>query len=156
MWIQNRDHFTDDELGAVLWVLDSGTDPQPTVAVKASLSPSEGNGDATANIAIAPMPVGDGGRGQTLYGSNCAPCHGATGQGTTQFPGLNAAPDHVASDPSWNASLFAMTARSDMDNLGVSLDPSMPKWLIRLSSTGQPLSPSDFADIYAFLITQTQ
>jgi hypothetical protein len=28
--------------------------------------------------------------------------------------------------------------------------------LARLSSTGQPLSPSDFADIYAFLKTQTQ
>jgi hypothetical protein len=43
-----------------------------------------------------------------------------------------------------------------MDNRGVSLDPSMPKWLSRLSSTGQLLSPSDFADIYAFLQTQTQ
>jgi mono/diheme cytochrome c family protein len=91
-----------------------------------------------------------------MYASNCAVCHGATGQGTAAFPGLNNTPDHVAGDPTWNASLLAMTARSDMDNRGVSLDPSMPKWLSRLSSTGQLLSPSDFADIYAFLQTQTQ
>jgi mono/diheme cytochrome c family protein len=90
-----------------------------------------------------------------LYGANCATCHGATGQGTTDFPGLNNMPDHVAGDPDWNASLVAMSARSDMDDLGVSLDLAMPRWLTRTSSTGQPLSPSDFADIYAFLKTQT-
>ena len=158
MWIQNPDHFSDDELGGVLWVLDSGTDPEPTVAVKVSVSSSSGDlrGGATANINVGPMPVGDTGRGQAMYESNCASCHGVTGQGTTEFPGLNNTPDHVAGDPSWNASLLAMTARSDMDDLGVSLDASMPKWLTRPSSTGQLLSPSDFADIYAFLKTQTQ
>ena len=156
MWVQNPDHFTDDELAGVLWVLDGGTDPQPTVAVKASLSPSDPTGDVTANIGIGPMPAGDVGLGRATYGANCASCHGATGQGTTEFPGLNNTPDHVAGDPSWNGSLLAMSARSDMDDLGVSLDPSMPKWLIRPSSTGQLLSPSDFADIYAFLKTQTQ
>jgi mono/diheme cytochrome c family protein len=156
MWIQNPDHFSDDELGGVLWVLDSGTDSQPTIAVKVSLSSSELTDDATASIDVGPMPAGDIGRGQVVYESNCASCHGATGQGTTEFPGLNNAPDHVAGDPSWNASLLAMAARSDMDDLGVSLDPSMPKWLTRLSSQGQLLSPSDFADIYAFLRTQTQ
>jgi mono/diheme cytochrome c family protein len=156
MWIQNPDHFSDDELEGVLWVLDSGTDPQPTVVVMASLSSSDFTGGATANINIGPMPDGDAGRGQAVYESNCASCHGSTGQGTMEFPGLNNTPDHVAGDPSWNASLLAMTARSDMDDLGVSLDPSMPKWLTRPSSTGRLLSPSDFADIYAFLKTQTQ
>lgn len=156
VWIQNPEHFADDELAGVLWILDSGTELHPAVAVKASLDASNPTGEMTATIGIAPMPVGDTGRGQAMYRANCASCHGATGQGTTAFPGLNNAPDHVAGDPSWNASLFAMTARSDVDNLGVSLDPSMPKWLIRPSSTGQPLSPSDFADIYAFLKTQTE
>jgi mono/diheme cytochrome c family protein len=154
MWLQNPDHFTDDQLAGVLWILDGGTDSLPTVAVKASLS--DPAGDATASIRIGPTPAGDIGRGQVTYGSNCASCHGATGEGTTQFPGLNNTPDHVAGDPDWNASLFAMTARSDMDDLGVSLDTSMPKWLVRPSSSGQLLSTSDFADIYAFLKTQTQ
>jgi mono/diheme cytochrome c family protein len=156
IWIQNPDHFGDVDLAGVLWVLDSGTDPHPTVAVKASLSSSNPTGEATANIAIGPMPVGDTGRGKAMYAANCASCHGGTGQGTSTFPGLNNTPDHVAGDPTWNASLLAMTARSDMDNRGVSLDPSMPKWLNRPSSTGQLLSPSDFADIYTFLQTQTQ
>jgi len=156
MWVQNPDHFTNDELAGVLWILDSGTDPSPTVVVKASLSSSDPPGDLTANISIGSMPAGDIGRGQVMYGSDCASCHGATGDGTTEFPGLNNTPDHVAGDPDWNASLLAMTARSDMDDLGVSLEPSMPKWLTRLSSTGRLLSTSDFADIYAFLKTQTQ
>jgi len=156
IWIQNPEHFTDDELAGVLWVLDAGTDSAPTVAVKASVSSNDPAADATANIGVSPMPVGDTGRGQALYGSNCASCHGATGQGTTEFPGLNNAPDHVAGDPDWSPSLLAMAAQSDMDDLGVSLDPAMPKWLTRLSSTGQSLSPANFADIYAFLKTQTE
>jgi len=156
MWIQNPEHFTDDQLAGVLWLLDSGTESAPTVVVKASLSSTVPAGEATVSIGVGPMPVGDATRGQYLYGSNCASCHGATGQGTAEFPGLNNAPDHVAGDADWSPSLLAMAAQSDMDDLGVSLDPAMPKWLTRLSSTGLPLSPNDFADIYAFLKTQTQ
>jgi hypothetical protein len=51
---------------------------------------------------------------------------------------------------------MAMSARADMDNMGVSLDLAMPKWLIRTSSTGNLLNTQDFADIYAWLATQSK
>src|SRR5450432_2737171 len=60
MWIQNPEHFTDDELAGVLWVLDSGTDPHPTVVVTASISSSTAV-DAMASISIGPIPAGDSG-----------------------------------------------------------------------------------------------
>ena len=155
-FLRNPDHYTDDELAGVLWVLDAGSDPNPTIAVKAAVASGNSPGEATANIVIGQMPVGDVTRGKTIYRDNCATCHGATGQGTAHFPGLNNAPDHVAGDPAWSATLFGMSARADMDNKGVSLDPAMPKWLTVPSSTGKLLSPSDFADVYGFLKTQTE
>jgi mono/diheme cytochrome c family protein len=163
-WLENPDHFTSAQLAGVLWVLDAGG-PNQTVRVTATdfigTSPIQVAAlvppiELSASISIAPMPAGTVARGQVTYGANCAVCHGATGQGTSEFPGLNAAPGHVAGDPTWSPALLAMTARSDMDNNGVSLDPSMPKWLVRPSATGHFLATQDFADVYAFLQTQMQ
>jgi hypothetical protein len=50
--------------------------------------------------------------------------------------------------------MMGISARSNMDNAGVSLASDMPKWLILTGSTGKILSTQDFADIYAFLRTQ--
>jgi hypothetical protein len=72
-------------------------------------------------------------------------------------PGLNAAPGNVAGDPTWNPALLAVAARSDMDNAGIALRAPMPDWLSRTSATSrQPPTTQDFADIFAYLATQTK
>jgi mono/diheme cytochrome c family protein len=156
MWLDNPDHYTADQLRGLLWILDRGTVTDPKITVTATISDGSASATATATISVGPSQVGDVARGQTLYAANCASCHGTTGQGSADFPGLNNSPGNVAGDPSWSAALMAMTSRSDMDNLGVSLDTAMPKWLVRPSATGKLLTTQEFADIYAWLATQTQ
>ena len=63
----------------------------------------------------------------------------------------------LASDPAWNAELLAMAARADMDNGGLTLRQPMPCWLAMPNpATRQPLTTQDYADIYAFLKTQSR
>ena len=156
MWLDNADHYSEAQLSGVLWILDPGTLPSPTLTVKASVTNASESTNVTATISVGATPTGQVARGQSLYAANCASCHGDTGQGSQQFPGLNKAQGNVAGDPSWNPALMAMSARADMDNMGVSLDLAMPKWLIRTSSTGNLLNTQDFADIYAWLATQSK
>ena len=155
MWLDAPEHFTSDQLRGVLWILDPGTRPDPKITVTATVSDGDTPTEATATIAVGPTPPGDAARGKAAYAANCAQCHGSTAQGSAKFPGLNNTPENLAGDPSWNAALMAITARSDVDNKGVSLDVAMPKWLVRPSSTGALLTTRDFADIYAWLKTQT-
>ncbi len=179
-WLANpgRPDRTDD-LANVLFILDPGTVQNAVVEVSASVSGVAEVADAgtvTASLEVDPTPAGDWTRGATLYGvggANCAECHGATGQGSpegpgaTSFtlggasydfpaPGLNAEPGNAAGDPAWNAALFAVAARADIDNGGLTLRAPMPDWLATPNpTTGKPLSTQDLADIYAFLKTQT-
>ena len=153
-WIQNPDHLTAAQVAGVLYVLDAGTAAQPSVTVSAAVTGgSAPAGNATATLAIAPFPTGDVTRGHGLYSANCAGCHGAQGEGGTA-PGLNDEPDHVAGDPDWTPQMLGFAARSNMDDQGVSLDVSMPKWLLINSAAGKLLSTQDFSDMYAFLQTQ--
>jgi mono/diheme cytochrome c family protein len=147
-------------LNGVLYVLDKGTGPNPSLTVTAAVTAGAPAGSATATIAVAPFPTGDVTRGQTTYSQNCATCHGAQGQGTTIAPGLNDSSDvdgnpNVAADPGWTGPLFAVTPMDNMDNMGVSLSVAMPRWLITEARSGQLLTSQDFADVYAYLKTQT-
>jgi mono/diheme cytochrome c family protein len=176
-WISNE--FRPDraaDLANVLFVLDPGTVQNATVQVSASVSGVAIGDSVTAEVAVDPTPAGDWTRGESLYGpggANCAECHGATGHGspgapeassymiagaTYDFPapGINAEPGNAAGDPAWNAALFAVAARADMDNGGITLRAPMPDWLASpYPATGKPLATQDLADIYAFLKTQT-
>jgi|HubBroStandDraft_1064217.scaffolds.fasta_scaffold36467_3 hypothetical protein len=178
-WIENT--YRPDlapYLANVVFVLDPGTVQNAMLGVSATVSGSslDGGVAVTANLAVDPTPVGDWTRGATLYGAtgaNCAQCHGATGHGTPApnddgtytiaglsypfpAPGINAEPGNCASGPAWDAALFAVAARADMDNGGVALRLPMPDWLSTPNpATGAPLATQDFADIYAFLKTQT-
>ena len=164
------------DLANVLFVLDPGTVQNATVQVSATVSGLASAGTVVASIGIDPTPAGDWTRGGALYGTagaNCAECHGATGHGspgapeassyvlagsTYDFPapGINAEPGNAAGDPAWSAALFAVAARADMDNGGITLRVPMPDWLDTPNpKTAQPLSTQDLADIYAFLKTQT-
>ena len=71
---------------------------------------------------------------------------------------MNAEKGNAAGNPAWTPALFAMAARADMDNRGVSLRLPMPNWLTApnaAASSGAPLTTQDFADLFAFLETQT-
>jgi hypothetical protein len=177
-WVENPgrpDQATD--LANVLFVLDPGTVQNATAKVSATVSGTSLAGDVTGAVTIDPTPAGNWTRGATLYGAsgaNCAECHGTTGHGspgapeattytmagsTYDFPapGINAEPGNAAGDPAWNAALFAVAARADMDNGGLTLRAPMPDWLSAPNpATGEPLTTQDLADIYAFLKTQTQ
>ncbi len=176
-WIDNPYRPDRNEnMKNVLFVLDPGVVQNATVPLKATVSGVASAGTVTASVIVDPTPLGDPARGSALYGSggaNCASCHGATGSGTllvpgvttysyasgpsdVPSPGLNAEPGNAAGDPAWNAALFAVAARADMDNAGVALRLPMPDWLDGADpSTGHPLATQDFADIVAFLKTQT-
>jgi len=154
MWVENPEHLSAADVSGVLYVLDAGSDPNPSVDVTATIS----NGatptmKVTSTLAVAPFPSGDAARGHPLYMANCASCHGEMGEGGIA-PGLNAAPDNVAGDPDWSPQLLGIVARSNMDNEGVSLATSMPKWLTLVGADGKLLTTQNFADIYSFLKTQ--
>ncbi len=177
VWIHNPyrpDRAAD--LKNVLFILDPGTVENAVVQVAATVSGVAEAGDVTANIDVDPTPAGDWTRGSTAYGpggANCAQCHGATGHGTPlsdgatvyayatgsydfPAPGLNAEPGNAAGDPTWTAALFAVAARADMDNGGITLRLPMPDWLDETDpGTEHALATPDFADMFAFLKTQT-
>jgi mono/diheme cytochrome c family protein len=179
-WIENLyrpDRASD--LANVVFVLDPGTVQNGAVPVSATVSGAsspDGGVGVTASLAVDPTPAGDWTRGATLYGSsgaNCAQCHGATGHGSPgpddagtytiagasydfPAPGINAETGNCASNPAWDAALFAVAARADMNNGGVTLRLPMPDWLATVNpATGAPLTTQDLADIFAFLQTQT-
>ncbi len=176
-WISNPSRH--DEPAAVartLFVLDPGTVQNGVVTLFATVAGGSLPGDVNAVLPVDPAPAGDWTRGARLYGAggaNCASCHGATGAGTPASPdgtyaiagesypfpapGLNAIPGNLAGDPAWNAGLFAVAARVDVDNGGLSLRVPMPNWLAQPDlATGGTLTTQDLADIYAFLRTQTE
>jgi mono/diheme cytochrome c family protein len=153
MWLSNPSHYSNAELNGVLWVLDPGTAPNPGLHVTATIG-VDPPATVDATIPVGATPRGDVIRGTTLYAKNCGGCHGVTGHGTPDYPGLNAEPGNVAGDPEWSAALLAIAARSDMDNMGISLADAMPKWLVRPAAGGKPPTTQDFVDIYAFLRTQ--
>jgi mono/diheme cytochrome c family protein len=172
------------DLANVLFILDPGTVQNAVAEITATVSGASTSSEVTASLTsvevtalfnISATPAGDWTRGATLYGpsgANCAACHGPTGHGSAAnadgtysldgspysfpAPGLNAEPGNTAGDPVWNAALFAVASRADMDNEGISLRQPMPDWLMRPGPTGQPLTTQDFADIFAFLKTQIQ
>jgi mono/diheme cytochrome c family protein len=161
------------DLQGVVFLLDPGIAQNGMVQVSAVLSEVTPPVTVTASIGVDPTPMGDWARGATLYAATCASCHGSTGHGspgapsaTTYLmdggaydfpaPGLNAEPGNLASDPDYDAALFAVAARADMGSGGVALRFPMPDWLSQLNPTdGEALSTQDLADMYAFLKTQT-
>jgi mono/diheme cytochrome c family protein len=153
MWLENPEHFTAAELAGVLYVLDAGTTSTPTLTVEATFASGGANGKASATIPISPFPAGSAGAGKAFYDDNCGSCHGAAGEGGSA-PGLDTEPGNVAGDPGWTPQMLGLTARSNVDNMGVSLDPSMPKWLTLPDKAGKLITTQEFSDVYAFLKTE--
>jgi hypothetical protein len=89
------------------------------------------------------LPIGPGGE---LFPYPAPPL-----SNTTTDAGPN-----LAADPTWSAGLLGMAAQADIDNDGVALRPPMPTFFDTSDGTGKNLGAQDFADIYAWLKTQTQ
>jgi mono/diheme cytochrome c family protein len=163
------------DLADVLFVLDPGTKAGGELSVTATVT-GTATGTVTVSIPVGALPAGDATKGGVTYGANganCAYCHGATAHGTDAgpdmmymydngtyaypAPGLNTESGNLGSDPTWNAPLLAMAARADLDNGALTLRVPMPSWLTEPNpATGQPLTTQDYADIYAWLKTQSQ
>jgi cytochrome c len=127
----------------------------------------------SATLTVSAAPTGNATNGKTLYAAACASCHGATGHGTPAAnpdgsytidgasypfpaPDLNAEDGNAGSDPAWNVAVFAQAARASFDDGGVTLRLPMPAWLSAPNpATSKPFTTQDFADIYAFMQTQT-
>ena len=172
------------EAPGTLFILDRGTVSNPQVTVTVAVADA-GETSATVAILPAPVGDAAAGGNLFQHVLLCNGCHGETAGGTPPYvfpdggaalldggpayliqgslwpypaPGLNAAPGsgHVAADPAWTEAMFAIAAQSDMDNAGVGLRQPMPMWAGGNNGTGNPLNAQNFADIYAWLKTQTQ
>ena len=164
------------DYNGTLFVVQQGASTSPNLVVTATV----GNmGSVTAQVPVYPVPVGDPTNGAALYQAlQCGTCHGATGAGsppqgdgtyllgdasfTYPAPGLNNTTDdagnpNLGADPTWNAALLGMAAQGSIDNSGVALRLPMTDYLGAPNGLdGGTLTSQDFADIYAFLVTQTE
>ena len=173
-FVDNPYRITHDGL---LYIVAAGASPPTPMTVSASIP---GHGTAKTTVTVLAAPTGDALNGKTIFQTlglkPCASCHGTTGAGSPPVdggeyklplmggelfaypaPGLNDAPDsgNLADDPSWTAGLLGMAAQADIDNEGVALRTPMPTFFDVTDLAGKPMNAQDFADIYAFLKTQT-
>jgi mono/diheme cytochrome c family protein len=181
-YIQNPYRATNP---GVLFVVAAGTVADAGVTVTASL-PDGGTLSAVVAILPAPVGDPDAGGYLFQQWFSCADCHGATAAGSPQAmlvdgglifladggpaydlngtlfpypaPGLNNIPDsgNLATDPTWNAALLGMAAQSDIDNNGVALRAPMVNKLGDLGPSKKPVNGQDFANVYSWLLLQTQ
>ena len=87
-------------------------------------------------------PLGDAVRGASAYGTYCASCHGAKGEGGSA-PGSIVDPAYLTlvSDRALRATV--VVGRSDL---------GMPDW--RSDVKGRPMSGTEIADVVAWLAAQ--
>jgi mono/diheme cytochrome c family protein len=178
VFVDNPYRSDHSSYSGVLFVLDPGTAPNGMLTVTASVADA---GAVSASIGVDPTPPGDPDSGANLYGSliNCAMCHGATGGGSPPTTEADGSVDYVlmggaypypapalndtspggmpalAADPGWNAALLGFACASNVDNQGVALRAPMPD-ITQTTLAGHSVGAKEFADIYAFLKTQTQ
>ena len=147
----------------VLFVLQQGNTDNPNITVSASVN---GFGTVTAFVPVMPPLTGDQDAGAAAFVSfKCAECHGPTGAGSPMndagtytfqgatydypAPPIFAGDGGAAADPAWNAAFFGLAGQGSIDNAGVSLRQPMPDLL-------GPTTAQDYANIFAFMRTQTQ
>jgi hypothetical protein len=162
-FVQNPFRTDRSDYSGVLFVVQQGSTDNPNITVTANV---QGFGTVTQYIPILDPLVGDPDAGAAAFSTYmCEQCHGATGGGSPvndagtytmqggtypyPAPALNAAAGGDAIDPTWSAALYGLAAQASIDNSGVALRVPMPDQL------GQT-TPQNFADIYAFMKTQTQ
>jgi hypothetical protein len=162
-FVQNPFRPDRSDYDGVLFIAQQGTTDNPNVTVTATV---DGFGSVTAYIPARAPLVGDPDAGAASFVAlKCAECHGPTGGGSPlndagmytlqgsdyafPAPPLNAGDGGTAADPTWTAGLYGLASQASIDNTGVSLRRPMPDFL-------GPNTAQTFADIYAFMRTQTQ
>ena len=181
-YVQNPYRPDRTDYPGTLFVINPGTAPDAGITVTAVLPDG---GSLVAIVTVAPTPAGDPNAGEDTFISRltCGDCHGYTGagspiagyddagpyynlQGSTlpyPAPGLNNSTPgdggngpNLAADPAWSASLLGMAAQGDIDNNGVALRAPMVNKLGDLGPSKKPVNGQDFANVYSWLLLQTQ
>jgi len=162
-FVQNPYRTDRSDYAGVMFVAQQGSTDSPNITVTADV---DGFGSVTAYVPVLDPLIGDPDAGAQAWVSfMCTECHGPTGAGSPlndagmytlqsgmypyPAPALNAGDGGDAVDPAWSAAFYSIAGQADIDNSGISLRLPMPDYL------GQA-NAQDFANIYAFMQTQTQ
>jgi mono/diheme cytochrome c family protein len=138
---------------------------QTTVNVKAAergqVAPAVPGGpdaEKVAKMAAAPLPAGGSAAGQpgvsaasaagqTVYGNNCASCHGAQGQGTPgAFPPLAGNPNVNAANPKEIIHIVMNGKSGPLNVNGTTYNGTMPAWKSQLK-------PDEIAAVISYIRT---
>jgi hypothetical protein len=168
----------------VLFITAAGSVSHGFVTVTASVADA-GTASAKVTVLPAPVGDAARGAMlfQMVPGNPCASCHGPTAAGSPPVDGGEAGVEYqlpngtggelfpypappldntttdagpnLAADPTWSAGLLGMSTQADIDNNGVALRIPMPEFFDGKDGLGGILGAQDFADIYAWLKTQT-
>jgi hypothetical protein len=180
-FVSNNDRITQK---GVLFITAAGTASHRLVRVTASV-PDAGVASAEVTVLPAPVgdATRGGMLFQAIPGNPCASCHGPTAAGSPPVDGGEAGVEYqlpsgtggelfpysaqpldntttdagpnLAADLTWSAGLLGMAVQADIDNNGVALRIPMPEFFDGKDGLGGILGAQDFADIYAWLKTQT-
>jgi hypothetical protein len=162
-FIENPFRPDRSDYAGVMFVCQQGNTDTPNITVTAQV---DGLGTVTAYVPVRAPLVGDPDAGAAEYVANkCDQCHGDTGAGSPMndagtytmqggtypypAPAINAGDGGAVNDPTWSAALYGLAGQGSVDNNGVALRKPMPDLL-------GPTTAQTYADIYAFMQTQTQ
>lgn len=103
-------------------------------------------------VTVTPAPAPDVANGKQLYDQNCAVCHGATAQGQGDFPNLTYTDAGIGG---WGIWQFNRAVRVGVDDVGATLDQTMPRWQAAGFKTdaGNPPTAQEISDIFGYLKT---
>ncbi len=152
-WVDNPEHLTPAQLAGVVYVLAAGTAAHPRSKCPPPSQPLRRPQAARPQPSRSERFPRAVLRAARPFTPPIAP-HATVLRGRESAPGLNNETDHLAGDPGWTPPMLGFAARSNMDNDGVSLAATMPRWLIVNGAADKPLTTQDFSDMYAFLTTQ--
>lgn len=103
-------------------------------------------------VTVVPAPAPDVKTGKMLYDQNCAMCHGATAQGQGDFPNLTYTDNGIGG---WGIWQFNSAVRIGVDDVGATLEQTMPRWQANGFKTdlGKAPTAQEISDIFGYLKT---
>jgi mono/diheme cytochrome c family protein len=103
-------------------------------------------------VTVTPAPAPNVQQGKQLFDQNCAMCHGATAQGQGDFPNLTYTDAGIGG---WGIWQFNRAVRIGVDDVGATLEQTMPRWQAAGFKTdgGAPPTAQEISDIFGYLKT---
>lgn len=103
-------------------------------------------------VTVTPAPAPNVQQGKQLFDQNCAVCHGANAQGQGDFPNLTYTDAGIGG---WGIWQFNRAVRVGVDDVGATLEQTMPRWQAAGFKTdgGKPPTPQEISDIFGYLKT---